>query len=209
MDTVEDVMKQKRALRLIKAIRADNEPAHVFRGVFIGSARSACNADSLAHHRIRTIISLVKPLHNNVRSSLPNNFNSVNGKEQKSGDGLEANVNTAFEAGFDFNMVKTIVLPIEDLDSQELSPILETVFDVIRHGTGNGSVLVHCLMGRSRSAAVICAWLICVHGWTVDCAIEHLSKCRPTVRIRAGFIRQLHLLQKQQTFASEIESKEE
>ncbi|XP_040034549.1 dual specificity phosphatase 29 [Gasterosteus aculeatus] len=54
-------------------------------------------------------------------------------------------------------------------------------------------VLVHCVMGRSRSAALVLAYLMMEHGLTVVDAIEHVRQ-RRCVLPNHGFLRQLRAL---------------
>uniref|UniRef100_A0A1B6F6L0 Protein-tyrosine-phosphatase n=1 Tax=Cuerna arida TaxID=1464854 RepID=A0A1B6F6L0_9HEMI len=77
--------------------------------------------------------------------------------------------------------------PTEDLLSQ-LHTVSDTIHQVIQDG---GCVLVHCLAGVSRSAALVLAYLVKHRDLTLRSAFLHLRACRPAVRPNSGFFRQL------------------
>lgn len=52
-------------------------------------------------------------------------------------------------------------------------------------------MLVHCLMGRSRSAAMVLGYLVAHHGLTLEEALYQLRQARPHVQPNRGFLRQL------------------
>ncbi|XP_061766276.1 dual specificity phosphatase 29-like [Nerophis ophidion] len=54
-------------------------------------------------------------------------------------------------------------------------------------------VLVHCVMGRSRSASLVLAYLMMEHGLTVVDAIEHVRQ-RRCILPNHGFLKQLRAL---------------
>lgn len=55
----------------------------------------------------------------------------------------------------------------------------------------NGCVLVHCARGASRSATIVCAYLIRRYGWTCEAAMDHVKARRSVVAINPGFQTQL------------------
>ena len=57
--------------------------------------------------------------------------------------------------------------------------------------SGNGNVLVHCVAGVSRSAALCMAYLIRYAGMDLMHAYEHVKKRRSRVRPNPGFVSQL------------------
>ena len=56
-----------------------------------------------------------------------------------------------------------------------------------------GKVLVHCVMGRSRSASLVLAYLMMEQGLSVVGAIEHVRQ-RRCILPNHGFLRQLRAL---------------
>eukprot|EP00906_Rhabdomonas_costata_P036657 RCo051397 len=63
----------------------------------------------------------------------------------------------------------------------------------------NGTVLVHCMAGQSRSATIVLAYCVRHQGWTLQDALEHLCTVRPKVCPNKGFIKQLRDFEKELT----------
>ena len=57
----------------------------------------------------------------------------------------------------------------------------------------NQKILIHCSYGVSRSATVLCAFLIKTFGFTVEKAIETIKQNRQIIRPNSGFVQQLEL----------------
>ncbi|XP_033370843.1 phosphatidylglycerophosphatase and protein-tyrosine phosphatase 1 isoform X2 [Parus major] len=55
---------------------------------------------------------------------------------------------------------------------------------ILRHRARGNSVYVHCKAGRSRSATMVAAYLIQLHHWSPQEAIEAITKIRPHILIR-------------------------
>jgi predicted protein tyrosine phosphatase len=75
-------------------------------------------------------------------------------------------------------------VPVEDNGNVEeiekLEQKLPEIVNVIdKHLTQGHKVLVHCHMGRQRSAAVVAAYLMYKHSWTPDEAISYLRSKKP------------------------------
>lgn len=62
---------------------------------------------------------------------------------------------------------------------------------VLAQGLMEGSVLVHCAGGRSRSAALVTAYLMSSRGWSFDYAVSVLKAVRPVIQINKGFEHQV------------------
>jgi hypothetical protein len=59
-----------------------------------------------------------------------------------------------------------------------------------------GAVLVHCVMGRSRSATLVCAHLMRAHGLSMLEALERLRAVRPAIAPNSSFAVQLLRLER-------------
>lgn len=45
----------------------------------------------------------------------------------------------------------------------------------------NGTVYVHCKAGRTRSATLVCCYLMMKNGWNPEEAVKHIRNCRPHI----------------------------
>ena len=59
--------------------------------------------------------------------------------------------------------------------------------------TSKRTVLVHCVYGQSRSAAVVISYLLSI-GYSLDDAMSLLKSVRPVICINPGFLAQLYVV---------------
>jgi predicted protein tyrosine phosphatase len=79
-------------------------------------------------------------------------------------------------------------LPIKDFVTESISPHLENALafiDAAREASGS-RLLVHCVVGKSRSATVVLAYLMVRHGMTLHAAYHHVRNVRE-IRPNDGF----------------------
>lgn len=96
--------------------------------------------------------------------------------------------NITFMPDLKIKFVQITDLPYEDL----LSHFDET-YEFIQTGQNNGSVLVHCYFGVSRSAAIVVAFLMKKYSLSYGDALERLKEKRKLVGPNNGFENQLRL----------------
>lgn len=83
-------------------------------------------------------------------------------------------------------------IPLDDSATQELFPILPCVIDFIDEARAvGGRVIVHCIAGISRSAAVAMAYLVARNDLSVSEAYATLKEARPIVSPNLNFMGQL------------------
>lgn len=109
---------------------------------------------------------------------------------------------------FDYGNTGTDSLCFVDIQDKPEELIMHILIEA-REFIGNKlsmglKVLVHCVFGQSRSAAVIIAYLIHI-GYSLDVALDLLSSRRPSICINPGFLSQLHLLYNMGTYRVEYE----
>lgn len=82
-------------------------------------------------------------------------------------------------------------IPVKDHPSQKLAPHFRSAFHFLDQALARqGTVLVHCLAGASRSIATVAAYLVS-RGWPLDHALHHIKTLRPAADPNPGFISQL------------------
>ncbi|XP_047947899.1 dual specificity protein phosphatase 12-like [Salvia hispanica] len=97
-------------------------------------------------------------------------------------------------AGKDLKIVRMAV-PIRDMESENLLDHLDVCLDFIEDSRKEGSVLVHCFAGVSRSAAIITAYLMKCEQLPLEDAIESLKQSCESVGPNDGFLEQLKMFE--------------
>ncbi|EEF40202.1 Dual specificity protein phosphatase, putative [Ricinus communis] len=97
-------------------------------------------------------------------------------------------------AGKDLKLVRMAV-PIRDMESEDLLDYLDVCLDFIDQSRKEGSVLVHCFAGVSRSAAIITAYLMRTEQLSQEDALESLRESCEFVCPNDGFLDQLKMFE--------------
>jgi len=90
--------------------------------------------------------------------------------------------------------VQKMHVRLSDNFREKITPHLDHTTTFIREALERdpeNKVLVHCVMGISRSATVVCAYLIAEEGMTGPAAIDFVREKRPIVCPNMGFRHQL------------------
>jgi len=90
--------------------------------------------------------------------------------------------------------LQTLHIPLSDSSDEDILTHLPTTTSFIRKAleeSPDSRVMVHCLMGISRSATVVCAYLIATMRMTSDEALVAVRAKRRIVCPNIGFLRQL------------------
>ncbi|XP_061997302.1 uncharacterized protein LOC133715016 [Rosa rugosa] len=95
-------------------------------------------------------------------------------------------------AGKDLKLVRMGV-PVRDMESENLLDYLEVCLDFIDKSRKEGSVLVHCFAGVSRSAAIITAYLMRTEQLSQEDALGSLRQSCEFVCPNDGFLNQLKM----------------
>lgn len=79
-------------------------------------------------------------------------------------------------------------IPIEDSYDEDISRYFDESVEFINNSIEKGdSVLVHCREGRSRSVAIIIAYLMIAKNWTLQAANDHMASIALDININNGF----------------------
>ena len=80
---------------------------------------------------------------------------------------------------------------MDDHPSANISRFFTRTSDFIDEAVSRGgTVVVNCVMGWSRSAVIVAAYLVAKKGMTASEALEHIRMHRP-IRPNPGFLEQL------------------
>ncbi|KAL1146284.1 hypothetical protein V6Z11_A11G362000 [Gossypium hirsutum] len=88
-----------------------------------------------------------------------------------------------------------MAVPIRDMESENLLDYLDACIDFIDRSRKEGSVLVHCFAGVSRSAAIIMAYLMRTERLSQEDALESLKQSCEFVCPNDGFLEQLKMFE--------------
>ncbi|XP_041655512.1 dual specificity protein phosphatase 14 [Cheilinus undulatus] len=99
--------------------------------------------------------------------------------------------------------LQVLTVPVQDQPHAPLGHYFDLVSERINQNQ-TGSTLVHCMAGRSRSPALIMAYLIRFEGVTLRRAHELVLEQRPFIRPNAGFWRQLMEYERSRTGRSTL-----
>ncbi|KAL0949334.1 hypothetical protein HGRIS_009406 [Hohenbuehelia grisea] len=87
-------------------------------------------------------------------------------------------------------------IPVEDVDYADLLIYLPSACRFIDNAMrSGGAVLIHCVQGLSRSAAVVAAYLMYAHRMNATQALEMVRRCRSQTWVNPGFQEQLVLFE--------------
>ena len=104
----------------------------------------------------------------------------------------------------EFAKYKRLLIQVEDHPRENLLQHFERSNAFIEKGLeGDGAVFVHCAMGVSRSAAVVCAYLMKTQTLSPEEALDMIRKSRPQCRPNDGFLVQLGVYDRMLKAASE------
>ncbi|KAE8651269.1 hypothetical protein Csa_002640 [Cucumis sativus] len=92
--------------------------------------------------------------------------------------------------------VERMAVPLRDMENEDLLDYLNVCYDFIERGRKEGSVLVHCFAGVSRSAAIITAYLMRNEQLSLEDALDSLRQSNEFVSPNDGFMEQLKLFEK-------------
>ena len=133
-------------------------------GVVLGSSFDACSADMFRKKNIRAVV--------NVTPDVPCFFQNDDAS---------------------LTPIDYLQIPIDDHERSTFNThMLQGASAFITSHTGaGGQVLVHCVMGRSRSVCVCCYHLMKQHGMVFEDIYSTIQTLRPQVCVNQNFVHDL------------------
>lgn len=90
-------------------------------------------------------------------------------------------------------------LQMDDVQHYDLRQVLPTIDEIHQLLVQHKTVLVHCLMGGSRSVVICCLYLIRYQNYTCDEALAYMRKLHWRHRPNPGFVEQMRQMEKDGT----------
>lgn len=163
-----DHLREERPLYKIIAERASsNDADQIDDNIFIGNSKSAQNKEWLTSKGIKYIV--------NTAKEIPNYF------QDPRSDYRPRYLNTFLE--------DSPIAGGEDL-LQILEPSFRYISNILKFDP-QAKILIHCHMGKSRSASVLIYYLMRAKGLSFEDALAYVRSKRPIVAPNAWYTRQL------------------
>ncbi len=147
-------------------------------GLYLGDAFDAHNVTALREHGITHIVTAVI----GMQPAYPDNFTYLHVPVM---DNHMEDLTPFFGVANDFLTSALLQSAAPLLDSAPLTAKVETKVPP------SGSVLVHCMKGRSRSASLVLSYLMHSRCWSLQQAFEHVKHLRPIISPNSKFWQQL------------------
>jgi hypothetical protein len=153
-------------------------------GLYLGSNINAGDLRVLTTLEISSVI--------NITIECPNHFATEFEKHDRALPGRLMEPQQTLPESYLANPIRYKRFPAVDTVRQEMLDYWEEGSAIIQQCfVEKKKVLVHCAMGKSRSASLVAYYLMKYKHLSLDDALSHLKKCRSQVNINTGFIRQL------------------
>jgi protein-tyrosine phosphatase len=97
---------------------------------------------------------------------------------------------TTFQNKIIYQDIKYYNLMMLDSPDQPLIFIINCVNNIIDKNKKYGNILIHCYVGKSRSASCVIGYLLHLHNYkyNVNLTLKHIQSIRPIVKPNNGFI---------------------
>ena len=108
----------------------------------------------------------------------------------------EYNISTVVNCAADYTSIykdiKFMELKLYDSDNQNLFPKFEIAYKFIKtNSKNNNNILIHCMLGMSRSSSLVIFYLMKERKWDFDTCYNFVKEKRPIIDPIYGFEKQL------------------
>lgn len=91
---------------------------------------------------------------------------------------------------FEDKALQYLKIPINDYETENITPYFRQAFEFIESARG-GKILIHCVLGRSRSFAFLVMYIMKKYGLSYEESNEVVNERRFLGQINVGFQEQL------------------
>ncbi|KAH7295977.1 hypothetical protein KP509_26G001900 [Ceratopteris richardii] len=100
-----------------------------------------------------------------------------------------------FETAKRGSLLSRMTISLADTPEEDISQIMLPCFEFIDEGRKHGTVLVHCMAGRSRSAAIVIGYLMWSMGLSLEHAMGAVNRRYRRASPNSGYMKQLERLE--------------
>jgi len=141
------------------------------------------------HHRHKSNIQMSEIIEGFLYLGSANNLNDSLTMQAKK---IKRVVNCAREFKQNMPHFNTMSTNWEDKEAQNIMEAFEEIFQFIDEAKGlNEPVFIHCMLGKSRSAALVIAYMMRSQGMSLRFAFHHVRSKRVIIKPNNGFMKQL------------------
>ena len=100
-------------------------------------------------------------------------------------------INCAYEHISEYEDLKAYELKLTDHYPQQLFPIFEEAYEIIKNYNEKNKIFIHCMSGVSRSASLVIFYIMKEKKWDYDKSFEFVQKIRTFINPNSDFVNQL------------------
>lgn len=105
------------------------------------------------------------------------------------------NVTVELPNYFEDKGIKYLKIPVNDYETENIQPFFKEAYEFIESARGS-KILIHCVLGRSRSFAFLVMYIMRKYGMSFEEANEVVNERRFLGQINSGFVDQLIAFEK-------------
>ncbi len=119
-------------------------------------------------------------------------LNDSNNKDFLINNNIKTIINVTYNhENIKYDNIKYYKIETFDNEKQPIIYVINYVINIINENKKDGNILVHCYVGKSRSATCVIAYLMKEYNMTLEKAIIYTKNRRDIINPNHGFINQL------------------